>query len=350
LARLCCRAPFAAIPSLEPHQIIVRMKQITALVGDGHTGLHVPPYFRLLPIALFWFGPDLRVLAAAAEYREAAGARVVEIGGLGIADVQARVATCFPSAAAENEWYVLNTSSAFIIRPEILHALGIVADPARVPVTFEGDDGRRFTLDLVPIAPPPVVNRSFAVHGLIPAASSPPLFRQRPGEPFWFRLLPDSQTVYVSFRNYRDLGEHAHRLFQFLDRTRPARLIIDLRQNGGGDFYQGRKHLIEPPKRRPQLTQKGRLYVVVGRATYSAGLEGPVPARSSRSTAATTSTATTATPARRLVGNRRFRRSASAPSLIPDASPARFRGAVRYWDTNVRSRDGAPVDAVTMLA
>jgi hypothetical protein len=266
----------SAIPSLQPHEIVVRMLQLTALVGDGHTGLHVPAYFRLLPIALQWFGADLRVLAAAPDYRAALGARVVGIGDLSLAEAQARVVTCFPSAAAENEWYVLNTSPAFIVRPEVLHALGIIADPARVPVTFAGDDGHRFTLELIPIEQPPVVNRRFAVQGWIPAASSPPLFRERPGEPFWFRLLPDSQTVYVSFRSYQDLGQHAYRLLQFLDRVRPARLIIDIRQNGGGDFYEGRKHLIAPLKRRPHLTEQGRLYLVVGRATYSAAMANAV--------------------------------------------------------------------------
>jgi hypothetical protein len=36
-----------AIPSLQDHQIIVRMMQIAARVGDGHTGVHMPPHFKL---------------------------------------------------------------------------------------------------------------------------------------------------------------------------------------------------------------------------------------------------------------------------------------------------------------
>src|SRR5713226_8487488 len=37
----------AAIPSLQDHQIIVRMQQIAARVGAGHTGVHLPPYFKM---------------------------------------------------------------------------------------------------------------------------------------------------------------------------------------------------------------------------------------------------------------------------------------------------------------
>src|SRR6185295_10527225 len=63
----------AAIPSLQHHQIIVRMQQIAATVGDGHTGVHLPPYFKRYPLGLFWFGNQLRVIGAAAEYQESLG-------------------------------------------------------------------------------------------------------------------------------------------------------------------------------------------------------------------------------------------------------------------------------------
>jgi hypothetical protein len=266
----------AAIPSLQPHQVVVGMLRLTALVGDGHTRLNLPPFFRILPIQLFWFGSELRVLAAAPEYREALGARVVGVGDLTIEEAAARVATCFPSARTENEWYVLSSGPAFMIRPEILHALGIIPDPARARFAFEDDAGRRFTLDLQPIATPPVENRTVTIRGLVPAASSPPLFRQRPGEPFWHTRLADSETVYVNFRRYESLGDHARRLFQELDRRPPARLVIDLRQNGGGDFLEGRKHLIRPLQSRPHLTRPGRLYVIVGRQTFSAAMANAI--------------------------------------------------------------------------
>ena len=37
----------AAIPSLQDHQIVVRLHQITATVGDGHTGVHMSPSFKM---------------------------------------------------------------------------------------------------------------------------------------------------------------------------------------------------------------------------------------------------------------------------------------------------------------
>jgi peptidase S41-like protein len=264
----------AAIPSLEDHHIVVRLQQIAARVGDGHTGVHTPSWFQLYPLALHWFGGELRVTATTKEYQRALGARIVGIGGLPIAEVEARIRTCFPSAEAENEWYALSTSPAFITRPEVLHALRVVADRAHAPFAFEDDQGDTFTLELKPIATPPVVRRNVVIPGMQPVVA-PPLSRQKPTEGFWFDVLPDS-TVYVNWRRYDGLGDQARELFQFLDSHAVKRVVIDLRQNGGGDFKVGRKHMIQPIQQRAALNQKGRLFVIVGRRTYSAALANAV--------------------------------------------------------------------------
>src|SRR5262245_47417211 len=257
----------AAIPKLSDHQIIVRMRQITAMVGDGHTGVHLPMTFKRYPLGLFWFGNELRVTAAAKEYESALGTRVVKIGGMGIDDVQARVVSCFPSAENENQWFVLSTSPALILQAEVLQSLGIVPDLERAPFTFENDQGQRSTLELAPVIPDGSLNAR-----MVRAAASEPLTRQRRDERFWFTYLPDSRTVYVSFRGYDSLGENARGLYKFIDGNATDRLVIDMRQNGGGDFFKGRKHMIEPLKKRPALNQKGKVFVAVGRQTFSAAM------------------------------------------------------------------------------
>jgi hypothetical protein len=243
------------------------MKQIAASIGDGHTGVHIPPNFRLYPLGLYWFGRELRVTAATREYKTAIGARVVKIGGLDIDEVQRRVQSCFPTAENENEWYVMSTSPFFIVRPEVLQALAVVPDLGPASFTFEGEQGKQFALDVTPVIPDPSLNSR-----MLRVTASEPLFRQRPGETFWFTYLPDSQTVYVSFRGYKSLGENARKLFQFVDSNPTRRLVVDMRQNGGGDFFEGHRHLIQPVKQRPGINKKGHLFVVIGRRTFSAAM------------------------------------------------------------------------------
>jgi hypothetical protein len=59
---------------------------------------------------------------------------------------------------------------------------------------------------------------------------------------------------------------------EFLDHHSPERLVIDMRQNGGGNLGLVREHLIPGIRRRPSLNVQGRLFVLIGRKTFSAAM------------------------------------------------------------------------------
>ena len=68
------------------------------------------------------------------------------------------------------------------------------------------------------------------------------------------------------------MNKNANELFDFIDEKKATRLIVDLRFNGGGDFKKGRRLLIERIKENPQINQKGNLFVITGRRTFSAAM------------------------------------------------------------------------------
>src|ERR1044071_10447618 len=65
-------------PTLKDYEIVVRLMQITAKVGDGHTNVHLPDYFHVLPAAFNWFGDDLYVTATTPAFKQIAGTRVLK--------------------------------------------------------------------------------------------------------------------------------------------------------------------------------------------------------------------------------------------------------------------------------
>lgn len=119
----------AALPTLADYQIIVRMLEITAKVGDGHTYVHLPTTFKRYPLVLYWFGNELRIVRASKEYKDALGAKVVKIGGMNINDVRERILSVV--SQDENEWSVLSNSPSYLSRSEILQTLGIIPDLSR---------------------------------------------------------------------------------------------------------------------------------------------------------------------------------------------------------------------------
>ena len=145
----------AAIPSLEDHQIVVRLQQIAARVGDGHTGVHLPLYFKLYPIAVYWFGGELRVTAATKAYERALGARVVQIGDAGDRrGAGARRAAAFRAPRTRTSGTRSATSPAFITVRKSCTRWASCPISAHAPFTFEDDEGAQFTLEVEPVDVP----------------------------------------------------------------------------------------------------------------------------------------------------------------------------------------------------
>lgn len=251
------------IPLLKDYQIIVELQALAAMIGDGHTYLAIGNIQHMYPSEVFWFGKELRVVRTATAYPEALGACLVEINGIDIEDINTAIQRVIPQG--ENEWYVLNHSARRMMCADVLATLGIVPDNEEATFTFSDDTGQHFMLDIPSVAPATSIDWRAV-------AQTPPLYLQHPGEPFWFTYLADSRTMYANFRSYISLEHHARDLFTGIDSHAPTRLVIDMRQNGGGNYTLARTYLIEEIQNRPAFNSHGCLFVLTGRATFSAAM------------------------------------------------------------------------------
>lgn len=259
----------AQIPKLDDAQIVLGLSRIAAMIGDGHTRVNWHWSYRSVPLSFFWFGKELRVTGATTPYVRALGARVVRIGTASVDEAFARTQPFVHQG--ENEWYVKSESASFLAYPALVHAIGLAPDAARARYTFEDDKGKRFTLNLptLPEDAPVVWHRT----------GGQPLYLLNRNEPLWHTYLPETQTVYFNFKGYPSrtaFRKFAEGLFTFIDSNPVKRLVVDMRQNGGGDFTRGREYIISEIKKRDAINRRGRLFVVTGRWTYSAGMANAV--------------------------------------------------------------------------
>jgi hypothetical protein len=256
----------AAIPSLQEPEIIVGLQQIIAMVGDAHTTFSTfpPKTFRRFPLSLVWFGNQLRVTRTVAAYHRALGGRVLRIGESSVADVSAKVSRLVPQ---ENDYWVRFVSPGYITSPEVLFTFKILPSLNRGQWTFEDAEGKQFSMEMNAVSPDEKIE-------WLSTLKDVPLYRQRQGEPFWFTPLPDSQTLYVHLRGYPETNafkQIADDLLKSIDASPPKRLVIDVRQNTGGDFNKGR-YLLSGLKKRDAFRNRGSVYVITGRATQSAAM------------------------------------------------------------------------------
>lgn len=261
----------ARISDLNDHEVALGMIQLVAMLGDAHSRA-IPPgslTVHVFPLRLYWFKDGLGVTGAAPAYREAVGTRLTQINGI---DVEAVVERVRGLVAYENEAGLRDDVIRYLLMMEVLQAFDLVPDDAQtVSFTFEDADGTRSTLDVTPAAPD---NLGEWVEPDL-SAEQLPLHKRRADENYWFEYLDQDKTVYVQYRRCDEMGRQSfgafvNDLFSFIDTHPVEKLVVDLRHNGGGDsslIAPFVKRLIAHP-----LNQNGRLYVIIGRSTFSSAV------------------------------------------------------------------------------
>jgi hypothetical protein len=244
-------------------EIYVGLNRIANLIGDGHTQVAFPGDGAMLPFRIQRFSNDYRVTFVAPGQEKSLGLRVVKIQDLPVN----RAGEMLLSMTPQDETPALAQLRIenFLTTGLVLHGYGIISDRSTARFTLADDDNRQFSRDFHALPPRAEVP-------WVPACKNPPLFRQNPEDPFWYQSLPGAHAVYCNFRSYRELGKHASGLLAMVDRQQPDKLIIDLRQNGGGDYEEGLKYLVEPIRKRTQINRRGHLFVLIGRDTFSAAM------------------------------------------------------------------------------
>ena len=251
------------LPQMNGDEIYVALDRIANAIGDAHTYVEFPDDTANLPLELRKFGPDYRVVAVGTGLEKALGARVLRIGDTSIAKARDLAASMTP--AAETTALADARIAGFLTMGITLHGLGIVSDRNTASYTLADDGGEEFILSFRASSPDAKVNWIKLVKNL-------PLYSQNPDQDFWYVYLPESRTLYCNFRGYQRLGQNAAALLDEAKDKNPDKLVIDLRQNSGGDYNQGLRYLLEPIRGLPLVKQRGHLFVLIGVDTFSAAM------------------------------------------------------------------------------
>lgn len=234
-------------------------------LGDSHSGVALPALFgnNILPLGLYWFADGIYVAAAGGAALPALGKRVTSIGGRKIEEVCRAAAELMPH---ENEWVLKHRMAQNLCFAEFLKAVGVTP-----VIDFEGGAAELSPVDM----------RSFANFDRVydDRKKTPPLFRRNARLAYWKERIEPKGTLYFQYN--RCENEPGHPIGPFLDELQKdiagggvERLIIDLRLNSGGSsslLYPFIEFLSKSA-----LNRKGRLYGIIGRATYSSALMNAV--------------------------------------------------------------------------
>lgn len=256
-------------------QIITELMRITQKIGggkgDGHTA--VPLWNRELhkyPIALFNFNGEIRVIGIDEKYSNLLGSQLKSINGIPINEIYKKVSKRTPFT--ENKHSKMDRTCSYLAIAEMLKALNVTKNIDQTQFTFIEETNEKKTILLKAINTEALEAISFvSISYKHPKITKP---KNAKLKNLWFTSLNGSKTVYINFKEYVSVEEmqtFSEHVFNFIEENKSEHLIIDLRDNYGGDFYKGLL-LSSYLNVCDSIHWESNVYVLINRKTYSAAM------------------------------------------------------------------------------
>lgn len=276
------------VDKLDYNDIKVEISRVIANVGDAHTAVKLPVK-HILPMEFYWFKEGIYVVYATQEYKKIEFLKVIEINNILIEDVIDELTEII---SHENKSYLKANIVNYIQAIELLYGLMIVDNVDGCIMKFESLSGeiRTEKINSIDIGKyneaknhennknNNVVN-SIEVDKLIKDKNKKiemPMYRRNSNENYWFEYLDQEEILYFKYNACRE-GEIEHiedfiyKLINVIEKNTLKKLVIDLRNNTGGD-----SRLLEPfieyIKNNKDINETDKLFVVIGRDTFSSAL------------------------------------------------------------------------------
>jgi hypothetical protein len=258
------------IPRLTDREIKVALVRLVASVHDGHTQVWwKTDDFGILPITVYRFSDGWYVVRASKDHARIVGRRLLRIGET---DVETAVERMKAFVACDNEPCHTDRVSRYLTVTDFLFAANLIVDRRHATLTFANETGGVFTEKINALENELLKQVEFT-SAFDDTKTPVPIYRRNPELNYFREFLPDSKTLYINYRRCVEIEKQPFEPFAaetlaFIDSNDVERIVIDLRQNGGG-----RESILRPLSiglhARKKFREKGRVFVVIGRATYS---------------------------------------------------------------------------------
>ncbi len=260
----------ADVDGLTPEQAYARLCALVASLShqgrDGHQFVILADNQErpALPFRTYEFAEGVFVTAAMPGYEGLVGRRISAINGMPIDDVLAALEPLVPRDGPQT---VPGFRTIFLLRTSVLRALGLVGD-GDVTVSVGGDGAAEADVVVTP-AEWSAWRPWAGEYGIALPGRDDTLYLSDPDVTLYWRALPETHTVYVHYQTVTnvDFEDIAAVSAAAADPT-ITHVILDLRQNGGGDNHTFASLL--SAMQEAASTRPGSLYVLTDRLTFSA--------------------------------------------------------------------------------
>lgn len=250
-------------------EVSVELMRLTRKIGDGHTAVS----FRKLdmhnfPFELQNFDGKWRVTKIAKKYNYLLGQTLVQVDGNSIETVAEKVGEV--AQFVENKYSYTTRTAQYLTLTELLYGLKLTKEKTKASLTFQDDNGKLITEKMTGLNGSLYENESFSRLTIGVPEIEPPDNPQY--ENFWYAPITGTKGLYIHFESYpafEDMMTIGEKMVTYISQNNIRQLVIDLRNNGGGDLYTGlvlayALNLADP------VDWKSGVYVLCDNVTFSA--------------------------------------------------------------------------------
>lgn len=258
------------IPSLSDAVVRTNLEELVASIEDAHTDIEwpYPSPFHQLPLSFYWYDDGIYITSASAAYQNLLGGKLVSVGQTGIDAATGILTALVPHD--NDQWVKHRIPLQELTNADYLFGTGIATSTDSVPLQVSLPAGNVVSADIQTYT-------NSALPQQIPVfQGNPPLYRQNPNWNYWATIIDGGATLYFQYNScMEDTKQPSSAFFQQLDQLMAQdsvqRIVLDMRNNSGGYTSILSPWIAEIQASR--FNAPGRLYVIVGRATFSAAME-----------------------------------------------------------------------------
>ncbi|MEZ5105179.1 MAG: S41 family peptidase [Draconibacterium sp.] len=251
-------------------EVGIDLMRLTRKIGDGHTAVSVRNLgFHHYPFEVKNFEDDWRVVKVAKEHSNLLGLKLVGVENKNIDSVIKKLADVVQFV--ENEQSLIVRTGENITSAELLYALKISKEKTQASFTFSDDSGNKTSVKLSAITQQEYYEETtFSELSVgVPQIAKP----KKAGEAnFWYAPILGTKGLYIHFESYpafEEMLKISEEIVGTIFQNNIRQLVIDLRNNGGGDLYVGLV-LANALNIADVIDWKSGVYVLCDKVTFSA--------------------------------------------------------------------------------
>ncbi|WP_100644571.1 tetratricopeptide repeat protein [Alteromonas facilis] len=250
-------------------KIKLAFMHLLAQINDGHSIIPPQPAidFHILPIIMHKLSDSVVIVEAGRHLTDLKNSKVIAVNDVPIEDVFSKVEPYIGAESVGNKW---DRFALYGAMAELLEEVSVKAVNEDVILTLEKDGVRSQQT----VKAEPYYQWAMMYFSRSKETSDSPYVHNMFTTHFWTRYDEDSQAYYVNINELQDDNRFSVEDFanylkrQFAEKS-IEKVVIDLRQNRGGDNFKTR-HLVEVIRNSNVVNQHGKLYVLISGRTYSA--------------------------------------------------------------------------------